>query len=57
MTRLRNHQEMTESNGRSQKDVVKCALLVCVLRQPVAPSNHPSLHLVDVLTGGLLGDS
>ena len=28
-------------------NVVECALLVCVLCQPVPPSIHPSLHLID----------
>ena len=29
-------------------NVVECALLVCALCQPVPPSIHPSLHLVDL---------
>ena len=28
-------------------NVVECALLVCVLCQPVPPSIHPSLNLID----------
>ena len=30
-------------------NVAECALLVCVLSQPVPPSIHPSLHLVEYL--------